>query len=400
MKRTDFPDWGKDLGQRLKDTEEGLPEDFFSETMDLIHRRRNRRRIVISLLSSAAALIVAASLGGLWSRDELPAGDAPRQLPGGADLVAQSAPKEEPAPDLHTLADKGSGSAETRDRRAPRKESRSTPDRTPQPSTSGDSRAEVTNSGTQTAQPSSPESPGLPSEPSPKEEKPAQRPPESEHPLVIEKTKGLTALNVSVFGSQNFGTGADGSAQNTPGYMSRFSYDETLVTDLPHRVTRLMPIEAGLSVELGFREKYLLSLGAGFKYSAAFIDYGDASDPVRFKEQVYLVPVSLSVGYRIFEKDGFRLLPTLGLNVDFPLYAVREDVATTGKERIKDLKPVVSPTLKAEAEYLFRSGFGIYLSAGVRLNLTTTYSEELRSSLNRIEPTIQAGVRYNFKYEN
>lgn len=135
MKRTDFPDWGKDLGQRLKDTEESLPEDFFSETMDLIHRRRNRRRIVISLLSSAAALIVAASLGGLWSRDELPARDAPRQLPGGTDLVAQSTPEKEPAPDLHTLADKGSGSAETRDRRVPRKESRSTPDRTPQPST-------------------------------------------------------------------------------------------------------------------------------------------------------------------------------------------------------------------------------------------------------------------------
>lgn len=400
MKRTDFPDWGKDLGQRLKDTEESLPEDFFGETMDLIHRRRNRRRIVISLLSSAAALIVVASLGGLWSRDKLPVRHTPRQLPGGTNLVAQSTPEKEPAPDLPTLSGKVTGNIEVRNRRASREVSRSTPDRTPQPSTSGDSRGEDTNPDARTAQPSLPESPGLPSEPSPKEEKPAQRPSEPKHPLVISKAKGLTALNVSVFGSQHFGTGAGGSAQNSPRYMSLSSDDKTLVTDLPPRITRLMPIEAGLSVGLGFREKYLLSLGAGFKYSAAFIDYGDASDPVRFKEQVYLVPVSLSVGYRIFEKDGFRLLPTLGLNVDFPLYAVREDVATTGKERIKDLKPVVSPTLKAEAEYLFRSGFGIYLSAGVRLNLTTTYSEELRSSLNRIEPTIQAGVKYNFKYAN
>lgn len=227
MKRTDFPDWGKDLGQRLKDTEESLPEDFFSETMDLIHRRRNRRRIVISLLSSAAALIVAASLGGLWSRDELPARDAPRQLPGGTDLVAQSTPGKEPAPDLHTLADKGSESAKTRDRRAPRKESRSTPDRTPQPSTSGESRGEVTNPDARTAQPSSPESPGLPSEPSPKEEKPAQRHQEPKHPLVISKAKGLTALNVSVFGSQHFGTGAGGSAQNSPGYVSLSSDGKT-----------------------------------------------------------------------------------------------------------------------------------------------------------------------------
>lgn len=400
MKRTDFPDWGKDLGQRLKDTEESLPEDFFAETMDLIHRRRNRRRIVISLLSSAAVLIVVASLGGLWSRDKLPIRHTPRQLPGGTNLVAQSTPEKEPAPDLPTLSGKVTGKIEVRNRRASREVSRSTPDRTPQPSTSGKSRAEVTNSGTQTAQPSSPESPGLPSKPNSREEKSAQRPPEPEHPLVIAKTKGLTALNVSVFGSQNFGTGADGSAQNTPGYMSLSSDDETLVTDLPPRVTRLMPIEAGLSVGLGFREKYLFSLGAGFKYSAALIDYGDASDPVRFKEQVYLVPVSLSAGYRIFEKDAFRLLPTIGLNVDFPLYAVREDIATTGKTRIENLKPVVSPTVKAEAEYLFGSGFGIYLSAGVRLNLTISYSEELRSSLSRIEPTIQAGVRYNFKYEN
>lgn len=163
------------------------------------------------------------------------------------------------------------------------------------------------------------------------------------------------------------------------------------------KISHGVPIEIGVSFGLDFNERVSLNSGFSYRFVSSKIEIGDDVDFEKYSEFLHSIPITFHVGYAFSNHGRWRLSALAGIKMDIPIYCTRENENKHEVKKLQGLNPIISPSFLFGIEYKLGNSYGIYLSPGIKYNLTTSFSKSSWYEVRRIEPELQIGLRFQIK---